>query len=97
MKTLSTLGGLLSLALLVASLGTGCALPSGTTSTEEEESVSAAQSAGDDDSTDSDGSRHQLAQPIAPDRGDLGQCTSCGPGPQPWQDSNPIHVTSHAR
>src|ERR671921_135898 len=86
-KRMKTLKGFLTLSslLLIASLGTGCALQ-GTTVTEEQESTeSAATRAGDDDGADGTGSKRELAQPISPDRGGIG-CTSCGPSPQPWQN-----------
>jgi hypothetical protein len=93
MKTLSMLSGLLSLSslILLGSLAMGCALESGPTSTEEEDSVAAAQSRGDEDGSNGGSGNHELVQPIAPNIGDLGQCQSCGPGPQPWQDNNALN------
>ena len=96
MKTLSGFFSLSSL-ILMASLafGTGCALQ-GTTATEEQESTeSAATRAGDEDGADGPGSKHEIAQPISPDRGGLG-CTSCGPSPQPWQNDPTIHVAGES-
>ena len=94
MKTLSFFS--LSSLILAGSLAMGCALPSAPTSTEEEESTSTAATTNDDEGAQDRNRTLDLAQPIAPDRGDLGHCTSCGPGPQPWQN-DPIHVNSQSR
>ena len=94
MKTLAGFFSLSSL-LLIASLATGCALADGSTSTEEEESVSTAATTNGDDGPRSSVGDHELAQPIAPNRGNINDCTNCGPGPQPWQ--NTLNVTSEAR
>jgi hypothetical protein len=94
MKTLSGSFSLCAL-LLIASLGTGCALQGATTITEEEDSTSTAATAnGDDDSRNRRDGVGDIAQPMAPSGRDLGQCASCGPSPQPWQNS--LHVTSEA-
>jgi hypothetical protein len=98
MKTLSGFFSLFALLLTVvigASL-TGCALQGAPTDTEEEESTStAATTNGDDESQNGRGGVGDIAQQMAPGSRDLGQCASCGPSPQPWQNS--LHVTSEAR
>ncbi len=96
MKTIGTFSLSSLLLIAICAFGTGCALQSGTVTEEEESTSTAATRGGDDDSAEGSRTRNELAQPIAPDRGGLGHCNSCGPGPQPWQDSNPIHVAGSA-
>ncbi|MBX3189498.1 MAG: hypothetical protein KF819_20910 [Labilithrix sp.] len=79
MKTVRDIIGFALLAVL-----TGCAAEtSPVTVLEPEESISAA--ATTDEATEESAAPDRLEQAVtAPRHGDLTQCASCGPGPQPW-------------